>query len=487
MEGDDGNVNVRRSDPELEATPRTEIGVLAVKLWARAEIEKIASQFSSAGIPVLYLQGPTLQPQLHGANGAGLHDEVELLVDHDDAHAARQLLRRLGWREEEGTRILPLPSKSQRLVKEALVVDLRWSLDPSRVLSWTLRPLQARLWSGAARGESGMLEPDAESWLVYLAIAALSGDRDELSRFWSAQDAVAAARLVRDPSEVYRVARRARARSAVRRTLGGGGASDDRPVLDGAVGRATDLVGSVARGRFIPGRLREETLDSIRLAREGYGYGAFGTSKSYQFDGLELVVPRGVFEPYSITEPVVGVCLESIRDVTRPQIVEIGTGSGAVSLALASHRRESRIHSVDISARAVRCARRNARRLGISGVTFHQGSFVAPLPSRLLGRVDAVVSNVPYVARGFDDHMDAPSTAVTGSDFDGLGVMRVLARALRPYLRGGGSWTFQFSDWQWEFLVPEFEALGYRPRPPAQRLPGGQANVASAQWSGQAR
>ena len=112
------------------------------------------------------------------------------------------------------------------------------------------------------------------------------------------------------------------------------------------------------------------------------------------FRGLELVVRAGVFVPRPETEVLVGVALAMIEDVDRPVVVDVGTGSGAIALAIKRERPDAVVHATDSSQASVDLARENAERLDLD-VDVVQGALLAPLPP--LVRPDLVVSNPPYV------------------------------------------------------------------------------------------
>jgi release factor glutamine methyltransferase len=117
---------------------------------------------------------------------------------------------------------------------------------------------------------------------------------------------------------------------------------------------------------------------------------------SVGFRGLTLDVRPGVFVPRPETEVTVEVALESIGPTAAPTVVDVGTGSGAIALAIARERPDARVWAIDLAPEAVALARANAHRLGLS-VGMLQGNLLEPLPVRERGRVDLVVANPPYV------------------------------------------------------------------------------------------
>lgn len=139
----------------------------------------------------------------------------------------------------------------------------------------------------------------------------------------------------------------------------------------------------------------EESI-ARRLAGEPAAY----ITGRKEFFGIELFVDRRVLVPRPETEILVEAVLNYIARAHKPegfiwQIADIGTGSGAIAIALASNIRDCRIHATDISAPALEVAGINILQLGLQDrVSLLQGSLLEPLP----GRVDIVVANLPYVA-----------------------------------------------------------------------------------------
>lgn len=112
------------------------------------------------------------------------------------------------------------------------------------------------------------------------------------------------------------------------------------------------------------------------------------------FRGLELVVRPGVFVPRPETEILVDVALEMLAGVEEPVVVDVGTGTGAVALAVKAERPDASVHATDASVDAIVLARQNAGRLGLD-VHVVQGDLLEALPAAI--RPHLVVSNPPYV------------------------------------------------------------------------------------------
>ncbi len=121
----------------------------------------------------------------------------------------------------------------------------------------------------------------------------------------------------------------------------------------------------------------------------------------WDFRRLTLRTDRRALVPRPETEIVVERCLELLVGVESPCVVDVGTGSGPIALAIAQERPDARVHATDISADALGLAAENAAANGLS-VDFREGDLLAGLP----GPFDLVVSNPPYVEAGELDALE---------------------------------------------------------------------------------
>ncbi|HEV7887489.1 MAG TPA: peptide chain release factor N(5)-glutamine methyltransferase [Acidimicrobiales bacterium] len=142
-------------------------------------------------------------------------------------------------------------------------------------------------------------------------------------------------------------------------------------------------------------------FDSMVERRAGgeplqYVLGAWG------FRSLDLYVDRRVLIPRPETEQVVEVALGELRRLApaAPIVVDLGTGSGAIALSVATEVVEAQVWATDASPDALAVARANLAGIGRAGarVRLEEGSWFDALPGLLQGRIDLVVSNPPYVA-----------------------------------------------------------------------------------------
>jgi release factor glutamine methyltransferase len=153
-----------------------------------------------------------------------------------------------------------------------------------------------------------------------------------------------------------------------------------------------------------------------------------------EFFGLSLAVDARVLVPRPDTETVVDWALDVLREVKSPRVIDLGTGSGAIALALQSARPDAKVEAVDRSADALAVASGNARRLGLP-VVFRAADWLQGA-----GLYDLVISNPPYVAAA-DPHLQSlrhePLSALA-SGADGLDDLRAIVAAAPAHLRPGG-------------------------------------------------
>ncbi|HEX4798076.1 MAG TPA: peptide chain release factor N(5)-glutamine methyltransferase [Burkholderiales bacterium] len=211
----------------------------------------------------------------------------------------------------------------------------------------------------------------------------------------------------------------------------------------------------------------EEAIDSsiARSARDWFAQRRAGAPVSYitgwrEFYGVALRVTPDVLIPRPETELLVELALERIPQGSA-RVLELGTGSGAIAVALAKERPWLKIVATDISEAALAVARRNAREHG-AAIEFICSDWFEALGSR---GFDLIVSNPPYVAAA-DAHLEQgdlrfePRLALVGGE-DGLTHVREIAKQAREKLRSGGWLLLEHGYDQKDRCIGLFREFGY--------------------------
>ena len=212
----------------------------------------------------------------------------------------------------------------------------------------------------------------------------------------------------------------------------------DRPLRDAELAGARELV------------RRRGTREPL-----AYVLGEWG------FRRLTLTTDRRALIPRPETEVVVERCLAGLAGVERPTVLDVGTGSGAIALAIADERRDAHVTAIDASEGALALAAENARRTALEDrVTLVLRDVADGLPP---GPFDIVVSNPPYVLPEEIASLEPevrdwePRQALVGR-----GLTEAVARAAPAVLRPGGRLVLEVADGGAPAAVGLLEAIGFR-------------------------
>jgi release factor glutamine methyltransferase len=218
----------------------------------------------------------------------------------------------------------------------------------------------------------------------------------------------------------------------------------------------------ITRGEM-PLTAEQESVLRALLARRARGEPVAYLTGAREFWSLELHVTPDVLIPRPETELLVEQALAHIPREAAWTIADLGTGSGAIALAIASERPRCRLIATDASEPALAVARANAQRLGIGNVEFRRGEWFAPLAGLAF---DLIASNPPYVAEG-DPHLGAgdvrfePRAALAAGP-DGMDAIGHLATEAIAHLRPGG-WLLLEHGYNQAMAVHKLLTdLGYR-------------------------
>jgi release factor glutamine methyltransferase len=237
------------------------------------------------------------------------------------------------------------------------------------------------------------------------------------------------------------------------------------------------------RAHFFSHPERELTADEESCYIEVVNERARGVPSQYivghqEFWGLDFIVNPSVLIPRPETEHLIETVL-SLAQSHPPsappfKMIDVGTGSGAIAIALAKEFPTAEIHAADISADALEVARANAARLRFDRVQFHQSDVLADIARD--ATFDFVISNPPYVALSEEDKVQdvvkkfEPRVAVFAGTH-GLDIIRRLIPQSREALRPGG-WLLMeigfsmseavmqlLSDWTDVHSVPDLQGI----------------------------
>jgi release factor glutamine methyltransferase len=257
------------------------------------------------------------------------------------------------------------------------------------------------------------------------------------------------------------------------------------------VDEATDRLGSAREARWLAEMAASEPWPALldepvtiralawwdqRVARRAEGEPLQYVLGVWSFRALELMVDRRVLIPRPETETVVDVALaeldrvRAVRPVPEPlTVVDLGTGSGAIALSIATERPGVEVWASDVSAGALEVARANLAGVGghaAARVRLVEGSWWDALPTDKAGQLDLVVSNPPYVTTGEMGELDPvvvdwePHGALEAGP-DGLeDVEAVLAGAVH-WLRPGRAAVVEMAPHQTERAAELARRLGY--------------------------
>lgn len=230
------------------------------------------------------------------------------------------------------------------------------------------------------------------------------------------------------------------------------------------VGRG-ELQGRLITGGAIDDERREELRRAIerRATREPLQHitGVAG------FRHLELRVGPGVFVPRPETEIVAQIAIDALVASATPEpiAVDLGTGSGAIALSLATEVPHARVHAAENSVDAFLWTRENFDRVAAPNARLAFIDLAEAFPE-LEGTVSVVVSNPPYVPDGAvprDPEVrlyDPPAALYGGAD--GLDVVRVLSEVGLRLLHPGGTLVLEHGEWQGEPIRALLTAAGWR-------------------------
>ena len=203
------------------------------------------------------------------------------------------------------------------------------------------------------------------------------------------------------------------------------------------------------------------------------------------FRRLELEIGPGALIPRPETESLTQYAMDRLP--SGGVVVDVGTGAGAIALAIADERPDAVVYATDVADEALEWARRNRDKLSLA-IELHEGDLLDALPSDLQGSLDVVVSNPPYVHEDFvlpvEIREHEPHVALFAGQ-DGMALLDRLAEQSMEWLKPGGWLVMEMGEVQRDEMRRTLERLGYedidvlpdmtdRPRVAVGRNPNGE-------------
>lgn len=185
----------------------------------------------------------------------------------------------------------------------------------------------------------------------------------------------------------------------------------------------------------------------------------------WEFMGLPFFVGEGVLIPRGDTEILVETILEKQQAEPFSSLLDIGTGSGCIPISLSRYGSFETILAVDISKKALSYAGKNAAENNTE-ILFYESDLFANVPMEWKGRLDAIVSNPPYIPKKdiaglMTEVRDFEPLCALDGGADGLDFYRSIAAEGRAWLRAGGWLFFEISYDQGAALFSLLTELGY--------------------------
>lgn len=186
-------------------------------------------------------------------------------------------------------------------------------------------------------------------------------------------------------------------------------------------------------------------------------------TQTREFWSLPLKVTQDTLIPRPETEQLVELTLQNLANKSHATILELGTGSGAISLALAYEKPNWTIIATDKSIAALDIARQNATKLNLTNIQFLCSDWFDCIPTI---RFDAIISNPPYIAE-HDPHLQQdslpfePQQALT-SGIDGLDALRLIIKQSHASLQPGGFLFLEHGYDQKNAVIHLFEQQQYK-------------------------
>ncbi len=185
-----------------------------------------------------------------------------------------------------------------------------------------------------------------------------------------------------------------------------------------------------------------------------------------EFWSLDFIVTPDVLIPRADTELLVEVALELAESKKNTRILDLGTGSGAIAIAVASERPDAIVIATDVSSEALKIAKLNAKRNHIANVEFALGDWFGAIVNDINAPFDMILSNPPYIAN-FDPHLSQgdlrfePNKALV-SGIDGMDALNIIISEADKYLVPDGILVVEHGYDQEVLVAAAFTTAGFK-------------------------
>lgn len=203
-----------------------------------------------------------------------------------------------------------------------------------------------------------------------------------------------------------------------------------------------------------------EELINRRLGHEPVGY----INESIEFYGIEFYIDKRVLSPRVETE---AIAEEVINKAPKgASLIDIGTGSGAIAIAIAKHRPDLKITATEVSPEALEVAKLNAK--NILGKDHTIDFIMSDIWENVSAKFDIVVTNLPYVSESYKPNMKPevlkePAVALFGGKVDGLDLYRRFYKGLAGHIKANSLIYHESDPWQHDELKKLAKAAGVKP------------------------
>jgi release factor glutamine methyltransferase len=217
--------------------------------------------------------------------------------------------------------------------------------------------------------------------------------------------------------------------------------------------------GLIARGNDAVAGEREEAF-CVLIARRLAGAPVAYLTGTREFWSLALNVTPDVLVPRPETELLVELALQVLPREQASSVLDLGTGSGAIALAIASERPLAAVTAVDVSASALDVAIQNSRNLGLSRIDWRLGSWFAPVAGE---RFDVILANPPYVSAADPalQKLNAEPTLALCPGPTGLEALTAITAAAGAHLHDGGRLMLEHGSDQATAVAQMLERHGF--------------------------